>query len=134
MQTIYQHLIKESKTELNSLLQEFTDIIDELKQPATKLELLKKNKDLLDDVYRRLDQYDARREPIKAKFRYLQEQESDISMVDLNVDDKAKLEGLDDAFLKFKEGLEDARSSIGRYYSQLRTEVDNSIEDFKKEC
>jgi len=31
MQTIYQHLIKESKTELNSLLQEFTDIIDELK-------------------------------------------------------------------------------------------------------
>lgn len=109
MQTIYQHLIKESKTELNSLLQEFTDIIDELKQPATKLELLKKNKDLLDDVYRRLDQYDTRREPIKAKFRYLQEQESDISMVDLNEDDKAKLEGLDDAFLKFKEGLEDAR-------------------------
>jgi hypothetical protein len=30
-------------------------------------------------------------------------------MVDLNEDDKGKLEGLDDAFLKFKEGLEDAR-------------------------
>jgi len=30
-------------------------------------------------------------------------------MVDLNEDDKAKLEGLDNAYLKFKEGLEDAR-------------------------
>lgn len=50
MQTIYQHLIKESKSELNALLNEFTEIIDELKQPATKLELLKKNKDLLEDV------------------------------------------------------------------------------------
>jgi hypothetical protein len=71
MQTIYQHLIKESKTELNALLNEFTEIIDELKQPATKLELLKKNKDLLDDVLKRIDQFDARRDPIKAKFRYL---------------------------------------------------------------
>jgi hypothetical protein len=30
--------------------------------------------------------------------------------------------------------LEEAHGSIRRYYQQLKTEVDNQIEDFKKEC
>ena len=49
-------------------------------------------------------------------------------------EDKLKLEGLDDAWNKFNEGLNDANDIIQKCYVQLKSEVDNSIEDFKKDC
>lgn len=55
-------------------------------------------------------------------------------MTELNDEDKAKLDGLDDAWAKFQEGLEEANVIINKCYISLKTEVDNSIEDFKKEC
>lgn len=90
-------MIKESKEELNGLLSEWTETIEDLKFPPSKLEHLKKNKDLYAEV-------------------------------------KAKLDGLDDAWAKFQEGLEEANVIINKCYISLKTEVDNSIEDFKKEC
>jgi hypothetical protein len=47
-------LIKESKEDLNALLNEFTDTVEELKTPPTQLEHLKKNKDLYNDVRAKL--------------------------------------------------------------------------------
>ena len=55
-------------------------------------------------------------------------------MTELNDEDKAKLDRLDDDWAKFLEGLEEANVIINKCYISLKTEVDNSIEDFKKEC
>jgi len=68
---IFQHLIKESKEDLNSLLTEFKVTIDELKTQPTKLQHLKKNKDLYNEVKAKLHILDAKREPIKLKFQYI---------------------------------------------------------------
>mmetsp|Transcript_20727 Transcript_20727/g.31788 ORF Transcript_20727/g.31788 Transcript_20727/m.31788 type:complete len:653 (+) Transcript_20727:3424-5382(+) len=134
IQQIFQHLIKESKEDLNNLLTEFTETIEELKTPPTKLQHLKKNKDLYNDVRGKIKVLDARRDPIKKKFQYIQEQVQDIGLTELSDEDKAKLEGLDDAWVKFNEGLDEANLIIQKCYALLKTEVDNSIEDFKKEC
>lgn len=134
IQQIFQHLIKESKEDLNNLLTEFTETIEELKTPPTKLEHLKKNKDLYTEVRAKLHILDAKRDPIKRKFQYIQEQGQDVGLTELSDEDKLKLEGLDDAWLRFNEGLDEANHIIQKCYAQLKTEVDNSIEDFKKEC
>jgi len=68
IQKIFEHLIKESKDDLNQLLNEFTDTIDVLKQPTGKLDHLKTNKDLYNEVRKKLPLLEARREPIKKKF------------------------------------------------------------------
>ena len=133
IQQIFAHLIKESKEDLNALLNEFTDTVEELKTPPTQLEHLKKNKDLYNDVRAKLTQLDAKREPIKKKFQYIYEQDNDIG-IEMSDEDKLKLEGLDDAWLKFNDGLDEANIIIQKCYAQLKTEVDNSIEGFKKEC
>jgi len=127
-------LIKESKEDLNNLLTEFTETIDELRTPPTQLEHLKKNKDLYNEVRAKLHILDARREPIKKKFQYIQEQDQDIGLTELSDEDKAKLDGLDEAWSRFNDGLDEANLVIQKCYAQLKTEVDNSIEDFKKEC
>jgi uncharacterized phage infection (PIP) family protein YhgE len=135
IQDIFDHLIEESKRDLTELLDEFTTTIDTLKTPPTKLEHLKINKDLYASVRAKLPQLEARREPIKKKFQYLQDQpDQDTGLAELSEEDKAKLEGLDDAWARFREGLEEANGIIQKCSAQLKTEVDNSIEDFKKEC
>jgi hypothetical protein len=98
MQQIFQHLIKESKEELNNLLFEFEDTISILKTPPTQLMMLKKNKDLFKEVKEKLHIYDARREPIKKKFQFIQGQDQDIGGTELTEEDKQKLDGLDDAW------------------------------------
>jgi F0F1-type ATP synthase membrane subunit b/b' len=40
---------------------------------------------------------------------------------------------LDDAWNKFRDGLEEANLIIQKSYAQLKTEMDHTIEDFKKE-
>lgn len=135
IQKIFQHLIKESKEDLNNLLNEFDETIATLKTPPTQLTMLKKNRDLHEEVKKKMDELDARREPIKKKFQYIQDQDGEVAVQELLTDeDKAKLESLDDAWEKFKDDLEAAAAIILKYYQQLKTEVDNTIEDFKKEC
>lgn len=130
------HLVEESKTDLNNLLQEFEDTANELMQHPNKLDHLKKNKDLMNDVQSRLPQMGGRRDPIKKKFAYIQDliDSNEGNNIELTPDEKMKLEGLDDAWLKFKDDLDKAKQIINRCHQQLKTEVDNSIEDFKKEC
>lgn len=71
IQSLFEHLIKDSKEDLRSLLQEFTETIDELKTPSSDLSHLKKNKDKYNEVRNKLNLLNARREPIKKKFKYI---------------------------------------------------------------
>lgn len=71
IQKIFEHLIKESKDDLNQLLFEFTDTIETLKQQTGKLDHLKTNKDLYAEVKKKLPLLEARRDPIKKKFQYI---------------------------------------------------------------
>jgi len=61
-------LIKESKEDLNNLLNEFDETIVTLKTPPTQLIMLKKNKDLYAEVKNKMEELEARRDPIKKKF------------------------------------------------------------------
>jgi ElaB/YqjD/DUF883 family membrane-anchored ribosome-binding protein len=135
IQSQFERLIKDAKHDLNSLLQEFADTIDELKTPSTDLPHLKKNKDKYAEVRSKLKKLDERRDPIKKKFQYIIEQEQDITIISggLTEEYKQKLSGLDDAWNKFQEGLSEANGIINKSYINLKTEVDHSIEDFKKE-
>jgi len=55
-------------------------------------------------------------------------------VTELTDEDKLKLEGLDDAWERFKEGLNEANGMIGKSYTSLKSEVDSQIDDFKKDC
>jgi hypothetical protein len=70
---IFEHLTTEARGDLKDLLSEFEETVKELRTPPTKLEHLKKNKDLYAEVKAKLHILDARRDPIKKKFQYLQE-------------------------------------------------------------
>ena len=102
---------------MNSLLQEFVETIDELKTPSTDLAHLKKNKDKFAEVKNKLQFLDARREPIKKKFQYILEQEDISSSGGLTEEDKGKLAYLDEAWVKFKDGLEEANLIIQKSYA-----------------
>ena len=54
-------------------------------------------------------------------------------MVELLEHDKIKLVSLDEQWNKFRDGLEDANLIIQKSYAQLKTEMDHTIDDFKKE-
>ena len=58
-------------------------------------------------VRNKMNELDARRDPIKMKFMYIYEQDNDIG-VEMSDEDKLKLEGLDDAWIKFQDGLDEA--------------------------
>jgi hypothetical protein len=111
IQHIFGFLVQESKEDLTSLLKEFVDTIDELKTPSTDLAHLKKNKDKYQEVRNKLHLLEGRREPIKKKFNFIQEYE-DLGMNELSEDEKNKLSGLDEAWNKFKDGLEDSNLII----------------------
>lgn len=61
------------------------------------------------------------------------EQNDDIGATELTEEDKQKLAVIDDAWNKFKEGLEEANIIIQKSYGSLKTEMDHTIDDFKKE-
>ena len=58
------------------------------------------------------------------------EQDQDFGMVELLEHDKIKLVSLDEQWNKFRDGLEDANQ---KSYAQLKTEMDHTSDDFKKE-
>jgi len=68
-------------------------------------------------VKAKLPSLGARREPIKKKFQYIQDnQEQESGLAELTEDDKAKLESLDGEWDRFQEGLEDAYGIIQKCY------------------
>jgi len=53
--------------------------------------------------------------------------------IELTDEDKAKLAGLDDAWAKYIKGLAEAQQIINKNYAELKAEMENTIDDFKKE-
>jgi len=131
---IFEHLVKEFKKDLNSIINEWQQVIAQLKQPASSLEILKTNKSLFEEITMKLPQYEAMREPIRKKYQFIQQREEDIQSNELTEEDKQKLEDLDQKFIEFKEGLAEAETQIRRCYNLLKKDVDDQIDDFKKEC
>lgn len=114
VQQQFERLIKDAKHDLNSLLTEFTETVEELKQPAGDLATLKKNKDKYAEVKSKMKKLEDRRDPIRKKFQYIIDQEQDITIMSggLTEEDKIKLASLDEAWLKFREGLDEANQII----------------------
>lgn len=121
---IINHLVEESKTDLNTMLQEFDDTANELMQPPNGLHQLKKNKDLMQEVLTKLPQMGGKREPIKKKFAYIQDliDNNEGQNIEFTPEEKLKLEGIDDAWSKFNEDLDKAKTIINRFHQQLKTE------------
>jgi hypothetical protein len=72
-QMIFTNLIREAKRDLNDLLDGWTSITDTLRKPANELPTLKHNKALYDQEMAKIDFYDGAREPIRIKFRFIQQ-------------------------------------------------------------
>ena len=53
--------------------------------------------------------------------------------IELTDEDKAKLVALDDAWSKYIKGLAEAQQTINKNYAELKSEMENTIDDFKKE-
>lgn len=54
-------------------------------------------------------------------------------MTELNEEDKLKLASLEDEWNKFIKGMAEAHAVITKNFGEHKAEMDNSIEDFKKE-
>jgi hypothetical protein len=140
-QTIFSHILKESREELDALLNEYKTTIQELKTPAGDQIDLKRNKDKMEEVQQKLLILDNRRDPIKKKFEFLiSEQDNDNERgqgntvsIDITDEDKEKLASLDEAWEAFKIGLEDANVIIKKSFATLKSEMNNTLDDYKKE-
>ena len=133
MTYIIEHLKKDAKTDLNTLIDEMQQTVEELKQPSQKREQLKKNKERYNEVRAKQHLLEGRIEPIKKKFAFiLDDANSESTTTELSEEDKIKLASLDELWGKFLKGMTEANAVIMRDYQTLKAEMDSSIEDFKK--
>ena len=99
---IFSHLVTESKKDLNSFLAELHDTVEELKRPCQNRAELKKNREKNKEVKARYTQLQARIEPIKKKFEFIMDDNySDIGIVELTEEDKNNLYNIDAEWKKF---------------------------------
>lgn len=83
------HLKKDAKTDLTSLIDEMRNTVNELKQPSSKLEQLRRNKERYAEVRAKQGQLEARLNPIRQKFAYLlDDSQNEATMTELNEEDK----------------------------------------------
>lgn len=106
--------------------------VEELKQPSQKRDQLKKNKERYNEVRAKQHLLEARIEPIKKKFAFIQDDANSESPNELSEEDKNKLASLDELWGRFLKGMTEANAVILRDYQTLKAEMDSSIEDFKK--
>jgi len=79
-------------------------------------------------------QLESRLNPIKQKFAFIQDDSNnDQSSTELQEEDKLKLASLEEEWNKFLKGMTEAHVVIQKNYQEHKLEMDNSIEDFKKE-
>lgn len=131
---IMEHLKKDAKHDLNSLIDEMRNTVQELKTPSTKLDTLKRNKARYAEVRAKQGQLEARLNPIRLKFNYItDDNNNDSNITELSEDEKQKLASLDDEWNKFQKGMTEAYGIIQKNYGEHKLEMDNTLEDFKKE-
>jgi hypothetical protein len=131
---IMEHLKKDAKNDLNSLIDEMRNTVQELKTPSAKLDTLKRNKARYTEVRAKQAQLEARLNPIRLKFNYItDDNNNDSNITELTEDEKQKLASLDEEWNKFQKGLTEANGIIQKNYGEHKLEMDNTLEDFKKE-
>lgn len=131
---IMEHLKKDAKQDLNSLIDEMKNTVQELKTPSTKLETLKRNKARYAEVRAKQTQLEARLNPIRLKFAYItDDQNNDANITELSEEEKIKLASLEEEWNKFLKGLTEAHQVIQKNYQEHKLEMDNTLDDFKKE-
>lgn len=110
---ILDHLKKDAKHDLNSLIDEMRSTVTELKQPTLKLEHLKRNRVRYAEVRSKQGTFEARLMPIKQKFNFIMDDaQNDSGATELSEEDKAKLLTLDEEFGKFLKGMSEAYGII----------------------
>ena len=133
MTYILEHLKKDARNDLTTLIEEMHNTVEDLKMPSQKREQLKKNKERYNEVRAKQHLLEARIEPIKKKFAFIQDDaNSESTMTELTEEEKAKLPSLDELWGKFLKGMTEANAVIMRDYQTLKAEMDSSIDDFKK--
>jgi TolA-binding protein len=133
MTYILEHLKKDARNDLTTLIEEMHNTVEDLKMPSQKREQLKKNKERYNEVRAKQHLLEARIEPIKKKFAFIQDDaNSESTMTELTEEEKAKLASLDELWGKFLKGMTEANAVIMRDYQTLKAEMDSSIDDFKK--
>jgi dynein heavy chain len=131
---ILNNLVSDSKAELHKLLTHMVETVDELKQHSSKLEQLKLNRERLAQVRAEQGDLEAQLEPIKRKFGFIMDDGNNSNgTIELTDEDKAKLLGLDDAWSKYIKGLAEAQTIINKNYAELKAEMENTIDDFRKD-
>jgi hypothetical protein len=134
IQQIFSHLVTESKKDLQSFLDELHDNVEELKRPCQNRAELKHNREKYKEVKAKYPQYQARIEPIKKKFEFIMDDNySDIGMVELTEEDKNNLFSIDAEYKKFLLGMNDANAIIMKCYQEFKSVMEDTIDEFKRE-
>jgi hypothetical protein len=110
------------------------ETVDELRQHSGDRLVLKQNRERLTQV--RADQglMEAKIEPIKKKFSFIMDDGNNSNgTIELTDEDKQKLLTLDDCWAKYIKGLAEAQTIINKNYAELKAEMENTMDDFKKE-
>jgi hypothetical protein len=84
------------------------DVVDELKQNCTSLDMLKSHRERYDEIDSQRNSWKARIPPIKKKFEFIKgwEGETDSGEVEgLNEEDQKRVDSLDGAWGTFVVGL-----------------------------
>lgn len=71
MTYILEHLKKDARNDLTTLIEEMHNTVEDLKLPSQKREQLKKNKERYNEVRAKQHLLEARIEPIKKKFAFI---------------------------------------------------------------
>jgi hypothetical protein len=112
---IQEHLIKESKSELNKCLKQMRDVVEELKLNCTSLDMLKSHRERYADIKSQEKTWFGRIAPIKKKFEFIKgwEGDGDHGEVEgLTEEDNKKVDSLDDAWRTFQQGMWEAKNNI----------------------
>jgi len=112
---IQEHLIRESKDEMNKLLNHLVDTVEKLKQNSNTLDMLKENRARHSEIRLQKPFLKAKIPPIKKKFEYIKSWEGEAEGGDIEgctEDDMRKVEGLEDAWKYFEIGMDEASRII----------------------
>jgi hypothetical protein len=127
-------LIRESKDDLNQLLDLLNDTVEELKKNCTSLDMLKSHKQRHAEVRSQQEQWQNRLGPIKKKFEYIKGWEGDGESGEvegLTEDDLRKVDTLDEAWRNFLIGMQEANGIITRNFQEQKQEMESQITDLK---
>jgi len=110
------------------------ETVEELRQHSSALPDLKRKREQLAQVRAEQSVLEAKKQPIRMKFMFIMDDANNSNgTIELTDDDKQKLNDLELNWEKYIKGLADAQQIINKNYAELKAEMENIIDDFKKE-